>query len=142
MSRPRAGPPAPSERPRSRHLAAVLPLILVAGCAGGSPAFDPAFARETLGCDWERASARAESLGEGEGAAPPFTPRPGWNACVLLSHNGPPDRVEQIEDRDPPLMNWWYEGAPGRGVVTLRREGCSAGCGPNESPWKVVWAGW
>lgn len=142
MSPPPTGFAPSPERGRARRPVAALALVLAVGCAGGTHGFDPAFARETLGCDWERVTARAESLGGGEGIAPPFTPRRGWNACVLLSHNGPPDRVERLEARDPPLMNWRYEGAPGEGMVTLRREGCPGGCGPNESPWKVAWIRW
>lgn len=142
--------------PRSwRTATAILALAAAAGCGavgGGGPA-PPRDGARSVGGGMEETEVRDLGCGADvadRAAGPPvretgdlFTPQRGWGACTLLSHNGPPDWIESLPERQPPLINWWYGAAPGTGLVTLQRRGCpGGGCGPNQSPWRVVYVRW
>lgn len=130
-----------------RNVTGVLLLAgLVSGCGllGGGGGVGPEFVRRELGCEYreslERSRERRASLGDPDCL---FTPRVGWNACVLLSHNGPPSRARrEREGSEEELLYWWYEDAPGEGLAVLAKIGCAGGCDRNESPWRVAFVRW
>lgn len=110
---------------------------------GGGPAFDAAFARDELGCDYRPAVEQSRRLRASRpDSTPLFEPAVGWNACAVLSHNGPPDRMDREERPGGPVLLWRYDEAPGRGLVALERAGCRPACGPNVGPWTVSVVRW
>lgn len=149
-----AAPPArrrrqPSGDPTASLSPAALLLVtaalLAAGCVLFTPTvtFDRGFVEEELGCPYPDVLERSRS--RRAGLSTPgryFTPRMGWDACVLLSHNGRPDRVVRTEIGDRPALRMRYEGAPGEGEVLLQRPACPGDCDRRRRPWEVVFVRW
>lgn len=132
---------------RRTAVAAILAAGALSGCgAFGGGAGGPAIAPERLGCEYREMVSRARELREDLGDRDRlFTPRPGWNACALLAHNGPPSRASREGEAGGEgrgLLHWWYDGAPGEGLAVLARTGCAGRCDRNESPWTVIFVRW
>lgn len=111
----------------------LLTCLAVGGCAAVSGGgLDPRFVRRELGC-------RDASPGKRGESEELFTPVQGWDACVLLMHNGSPESLERERRGGTEVQLWRY--GEGR-VAVLEKVGCDGSCARGRSPWRVTHVRW
>lgn len=119
------------------------PLLLVlAACAPFQPGagVTPDFAA-TWGCDAGAVAEGAANVAAAlETGSNRYIPRPGWNACQLLTQFGAPQKVDQQFAADGVrAASWWYECPEcAGGVVHL----VSLEYAPAQNQWVVTYVGW